>query len=383
VSSAPEERGILPRQTQVLVAGTFDPEHTRNQVIFALLERGGFKVSVINRPLWGSKRYSLFDRPRFWLAMRAIRAYGSLFVALMRVEKPDAILVLYPGHADMALMAAFARVKGVPIVFDAFISLYDTIIVDRALRSSSSLLGRATRVLDRLACRLATLVLADTPQHADYLSELTGVSRSRFRVLWIGAEERIFAPVTEVEPVANRVLFYGYFIPLQGIDTIVKAAGLLTDDGIHIRIIGDGQERSSIEAIVRELAVENVALLGPVPLEQLPQEIAAASLCLGIFGTSPKAARVVPNKLFQCIAVGRPVLTADTPAIRSAFDGEVALVPPGDAQALADEIRALIGDTDRLRSLAAAGRARFEKDYGERPLAADLARYIREVTLTS
>jgi glycosyltransferase involved in cell wall biosynthesis len=58
-------------------------------------------------------------------------------------------------------------------------------------------------------------------------------------------------------------------------------------------------------------------------------------------------------------------------------------VSPGDAQALADEIRALIGDTDRLRSLAAAGRARFEKDYGERPLAADLARYIREVTLTS
>jgi glycosyltransferase involved in cell wall biosynthesis len=291
--------------------------------------------------------------------------------------------VLYPGYFDMPVVAVIARARRIPVVFDVFISLHDTVVGDRALRPATSLMGRLTRLVDRVACGLADVVLADTPAHADFLAELTGVERRRFRVLWLGAREDVFNPIPAATPEPRLVVFHGTFIPLQGLDTIVRSAKLLEHDDVRVRLIGDGQERTRVDALVRELDVGNLELVGLLPLERIPHEIASASLCLGIFGTTPKAGRVVPNKLFECLAVGRPVVTADTPAVRSAFDDEVALVPPGDADALAAAVRELLEDEVRLAQLARVGRARFERDYGEAALARMLAGYLTELTLES
>jgi glycosyltransferase involved in cell wall biosynthesis len=361
---------------RVLVAGTFDPAFARNRVIIALLRRGDFDVEVLQRPLWGTKRYALIDQPKTGLALRAVRAYAGLLWGLLRAERPALLVVLYPGYFDMPLVAAIARLRGIPILFDTFISLHDTVVGDRALRRADSFAGRATRFVDKLACRLADLVLVDTPPQAAFFAELTGVEQDRFRVLWLGAQEDVFYPRDEILPEAKRVLFHGTFIRLQGLDIVVRAAKLLDGSGIHFRVIGDGQERPAIEQLARELEVENVVFTGLVPLGQIPAEIASASLCLGVFGTSSKARRVVPNKVFECLAVGRPVVTADTPAVRAAFDGEVALVPAGDAGALATSIRELLADHDRLAALAAEGHARFERSYSEAALSRALSEWV-------
>ena len=232
--------------------------------------------------------------------------------------------------------------------------------------------------IDRAACRRADLILADTPVHAAYFAELTGVSRDRFRVLWLGAQD-VFRPQPDVTPTPNLVVFHGTFIPLQGLETIVRAAKLVAPDGVQVRIIGDGQERPTIEALLRELDVTNVELTGLLPLEEIPRQIASATLCLGIFGTTPKAGRVVPNKLYECLAVGRPVVTGDTPAIREAFDGEVATVPPGDANALADAIRRLCADPDEREALGRRGHERYVRDYSSDALARMLGEYVEDV----
>ena len=80
-----------------------------------------------------------------------------------------------------------------------------------------------------------------------------------------------------------------------------------------------------------------------MPESELPGEIARASICLGVFGTSDKAARVVPNKVFQCAAAGRAVVTAATPAMTGAFGDAFVTVPVGDPTALADAVRELRG----------------------------------------
>jgi glycosyltransferase involved in cell wall biosynthesis len=364
---------------RLLVAGTFDPEFARNRVVLALLRRGGFELDIVQRPLWGGNRPTLIDRPKRQLVLRALRAYPSLVWALVRARRPDAIVVLYPGHFDMPLVAAVARARGVPVVFDIFISLHDTVVGDRALRAPGSLTGRLTRLADRVACRSADLVLADTPAHADFFARLTGVARERFRVLWLGAREDVFHPLEGIEPEPRRVFFHGTFVPLQGLETIVRAAKALEADEVRVRVVGDGQERPAVESLARELDVRNLELRGLVPVQEVPREIAAAALCLGIFGTSPKAGRVVPNKVFECIAVGRPVVTGDTPAVRSAFDGEVAVVRPGDAEALAAVVRELLADENRLAELGRAGRARFVRDYGEEALTRLLEAHIDEL----
>jgi glycosyltransferase involved in cell wall biosynthesis len=367
------------RRTTVLVAGTFDPSFARNRVVVSLLRRAAFDVRVVQRDLWGSERHTLVDKPKWRLALRALSVYPRLLWRVSRARRPDVIVILYPGYVDVAIIGMVARLRGVPVLFDTFISLHDTIVGDRALRSPGSPVGRLTRLADRIACGLANLVLVDTPEHRDYFVQATGLPARKFRVLWLGAQEDVFHPVPGIIRVPNRVLFHGTFIPLQGLDTIVHAAELLQAEGIEFRIVGDGQERGQIERLVRELHLGNVKLIGRVPREQVPHEIAAASLCLGIFGTSAKADRVVPNKVYECLAVGAPVLTGDTTAIRSAFDGEVAVVPTGDPTALAGAVRELLNDPLRLQALADKGRARFERDYSEAALGTLLGGYVAEV----
>jgi len=105
--------------------------------------------------------------------LRALEVAGS--------ERPDVILVPYPGHVDVPFIAPVARARRIPLLFDTFISLYDTIVEDRGLRRPTSAIGRATHAADTVACRLANLVLCDTPAHADYFAAASGVDRNRFR----------------------------------------------------------------------------------------------------------------------------------------------------------------------------------------------------------
>ena len=128
-----------------------------------------------------------------------------------------------------------------------------------------------------------------------------------------------------------RVLFHGSFIPLHGVETIVRAATLLADTDLQFRVVGDGRPTyAAVEALIRELGgVPNLTLVDRMSLEGIGDEIRAASLCLGIFGTTPKAGRVVPFKVFEYMALRRPVVTGDTPAARHALGDDVVLVPPG------------------------------------------------------
>jgi glycosyltransferase involved in cell wall biosynthesis len=159
------------------------------------------------------------------------------------------------------------------------------------------------------------------------------------------------------------VLFYGTYIPLHGIPTIVDAAQELARDPVHFVLIGNGQLRPDIDARLRAAGAVDVEQLGMVPIERLADEIARAQVCLGIFGASGKAARVVPNKVFQCAAMGKAIVTADTPATREAFGAAVATVPAGDAHALAECLRELVAAPERCEQLGARARATYEERF--------------------
>lgn len=367
------------RRLRILLVGSFDPEHSRNRTIRRQLERAGHDVRDCRVELWGPVRYSKLRGDRVRTAARAALASSRLSVGSLVVRRPDAVMMLYPGHLDVLALAPIWRARRVPVIFDPLISMHDTIVVDRRMHSARSPVGRLSLLADRWAFRLANLVLADSPQVADHYSALTGVPRSRFAVLWPGVDEGVFSPPGTEPGDPRRVLFYGSFIALHGIETIVRAALRLADRGVAVRIIGRGQERAAVEEIIAREAITNVELVETVPLEDLPGEIRAAGICLGIFGTSTKADRVVPFKVFECLAMGRPVVTGDTEAVRAALDGAVWTVPPGDADALATRIAALVDDPDARAQLAAAGLERYRERYDEAALSGLLAGMLASV----
>jgi glycosyltransferase involved in cell wall biosynthesis len=153
---------------------------------------------------------------------------------------------------------------------------------------------------------------------------------------------------------ALKVIFFGLYTPLQGAPVIGRALGLLTGEPIEVTMVGTGQD----EAETRAAAAGNRAVtwLDWVPSGELPGLVAAHDVCLGIFGTSGKALRVVPNKVFQGLAAGCAVVTSDTAPQRRAIDGAALFVPPGDPEALAAALRALAADREELARLKKVGR---------------------------
>lgn len=267
----------------------------------------------------------------------------------------DAFIVGYPGHLDLVAARHAARER--PVVFNPLVSLADTLVGDRRRFRPRSLAARALEVIDRRAFRSADLVVADTQTHAHFFSDLAGLAV--VEVCFVGAEDRLFRPGW-TPPQRFTALFVGKLIPLHGLETILAAARLAPD--ISFRIVGSGQLAPLLSA-----PPSNVEHIPWVEYDRLPAELHRTGCALGIFGTSGKARRVIPNKAFQAIACGTPLVTADTPAARELLaDGDNALlVPPGDAEALAGAVRRLAGEPDLTQRIAAAGRATYERHASE------------------
>jgi glycosyltransferase involved in cell wall biosynthesis len=157
-------------------------------------------------------------------------------------------------------------------------------------------------------------------------------------------------------------LFVGKLIPLHGLEVILEAARLIPD--VEFRIVGSGQ----LSQVLADKPT-NVDHVPWVNYERLPQEYAAAGCALGIFGSSAKARRVIPNKAFQALAVGTPLVTADSEGARELFiDGRNALLPDPSPASLADAIVALRDDADLAERIGYEGRATFEREASEKVL---------------
>ena len=154
------------------------------------------------------------------------------------------------------------------------------------------------------------------------------------------------------------MVFFGLFTPLQGAPTIGRAIDLLRDEPIEFTMIGHGQDLAEARELTRGSA--RVRWLDWVDSAELPDLVAAHDVCLGIFGTGPKAQRVVPTKVYQGLAAGCAVVTARTPAAGTLGDAVVS-VPPGDPQALADALRHLALDKESLTVARDRARAAAEQ----------------------
>ncbi len=101
-------------------------------------------------------------------------------------------------------------------------------------------------------------------------------------------------------------------------------------------LIGKGQESGKIDALCGEIKPTNLVRIDWVQYEELLMLINKVDLGLGIFGNTEKAKRVIPNKVFQLLMAGCPIITGDTPAVREllAPSSMVALIPMDDPSAL-------------------------------------------------
>jgi glycosyltransferase involved in cell wall biosynthesis len=343
---------------RVLYFGTYERRYPRNAQVISCLRRAGVEVTERHVSVWDGREQKwgagLSAAPRLVLAQARL-------LRRPRVD-PDAVIVGYPGHLDVP--AARRAARGRPVVFNPLVSLVDTLVADRGRFRPESLPARLLAEIDRRALRAADVVVADTQANADFLAELAGLPEERLVVCFVGAEERVFQSGWAPEEPATAV-FVGKLIPLHGLETILGAARFAPE--LRLRVIGSGQLEGLLES-----RSPNVDWVPWVDYELLPAELHRAACALGVFGTSDKARRVIPNKAFQALACGVPLVTADTPAARELLtDGVSALlVPPGDPEALADALQRVMTDPALARHLAEGGLAAYRAQASEDVLGA-------------
>jgi glycosyltransferase involved in cell wall biosynthesis len=341
---------------RVLYFGTYERRYPRNAQVISCLRRAGVEVVERHVPVWEGRKH------KFTAGLSVLPKLALAQARLLRRPRvqADTVIVGYPGHFD--LPAARRAARGRPVVFNPLVSLVDTMVGDRGRFRSGSLRARLLTAIDRRALRAADLVVADTQANADFLADLAGLPEQHFAVCFVGAEEDVFKPGWAPEQPPTAV-FVGKLIPLHGLETILGAARFAPE--LRFRVIGSGQ----LEHLLASRP-PNVEWIDWVDYELLQAELHRASCALGIFGTSDKARRVIPNKAFQALACGVPLVTADTPAARELLsDGESALlVPPGDPEALADALQRLNSQPELAQRIAEGGHAVYREQASEEVL---------------
>ena len=344
--------------------GTWERGYPRNEQVISALRSAGLEVEEMHADLWQSEHKFAPS-----MATTAPRLAAAALKLARAKPTPDtsALIVGYPGHFDIWS----AKRHGRPVVFNAMVSLYDTLVEDRGRFAAGSLAARALRELDRRAFAAADLLVADTRANAEYMAELSGAPDPA--VCYVGAEERLFTARWR-RPEHFSALFVGKLIPLHGLEVIIGAARLLPE--VPFRIVGSGQ----LEHALRDVP-SNVEHVPWVEYARLAEEYAKAGCALGIFGSTPKSQRVIPNKAFQALAIGAPLITADTAAARELLvSGRDALLVTPTAEGLASAVTAVRADAALAESLGREGRATFEREASEDVLGARWRRLIERVS---
>jgi len=329
---------------RVAFFGAWDAGYPRNRILHDGLVGSGVMVTDVR------------VRER-----RAVFRWPALLAAWWRAPRTDAVFVPCFRHKDVPLARALAGRR--PVVFDPLVSRWDTLVGDWAIHGAGSAQARWNRGLDRWSLTRADAVLCDTWAHGRLFAEL-GCDERRLHRVPVGAERAFFdlAPPAHDASVPVELLYVGGFLPLHGVPLLVDALARLERDATlpawRATLVGRGIDYDAVRA--RAVALARVRFTGPRPYAELPATVAAAHVVLGAFGTTAKAGRVVPHKVWQGLAAGRAVVTGDGAGVREWFEDGVhaLLVPRGDADALAAALARAIRDAALRARLGAAARAR-------------------------
>lgn len=326
-------RGNPGNHRTILWWGRSDPEYARNRTLRRSLKDAGLRI--------------LDFRPR-------VAATGDLEASLRIRSRVDLVWVPCFRQRDLAAARRWTARRGIPLIFDPLISAYDKQVFERGKLVEHE--RRAGRLLDweKRLFSCVDVLLADTQAHATFFRDVLDVPEALIHVVPLCADEDLFTPQHKgsTTPGKPEALFFGSFIPLQGPDVIVEAANRYRGPTIRWCLVGNGPMR----AACRRLAADHSCITFEdwIPYETLAARIGRADLVLGIFGCTPKAGRVVPNKLCQALACARPVVTRSSPAysreLLRAEQSGITWVPPGDAEALSDAVAELAASPGELEA---------------------------------
>lgn len=361
----------LSRRAYLCRESPRDRRHLRGDadgVPFVWLPAGHYQANDWRRAL----SMTVFSLHVLWFLLRAPMPAGSVIIG----SSPHLLA------AAAARVAAFVRLTPFVLeVRDLWPESLDVAgrrgpmywllrkIADTLYRTSPSIIVLAAGNADRVAAR--------------------GVPHERIHYVPNGVDPSVFEgaepmPLPEVPPNRQVFVYAGAHGPANDLHTVLDAAELLQDhegDKAHVLLVGDGPSKAHLVASARRRGLDNVTFLDPVPKAEIPGLLkSCAAGIMPLADVELFSYGVSPNKLFDYLSAGLPVIT-NVPGdvarmVREAGAGIV--VPPADAGALADAMIQVL-ETESL----ASGLAWIREHHDRATLARQLARALSVARATS
>jgi len=275
-----------------------------------------------------------------------------------------------------------AAIKRRPLILEIR-DLWPEFIIDMG-KLRNPLIISAARMLERFLYRHADSFIVNSPGYVDYLGQ-KGIDLAKITLIPNGVDPEMFGGGPDLSAhaaaVRSRLGLTGKFVamyagamgPANDLGVLLDAAAQLSSDSsIHVVFVGDGKSRKQLEAYARQLRLDNVTFAGPQTKSDMRAYLQSADVCVATLQNIAMFRLTYPNKVFDYLAAGRPVVLAIDGVIRKVVEDARAgiFVQPGDPGAIASAIRELARDPERGREMGQRGRdyvkERFNRrDHGE------------------
>jgi len=282
-------------------------------------------------------------------------AVMAFLVGLVRFERPDIIMGVSVPISSGFAGYVLSLIKRARFIFEVR-DLWPESLIDLGLLSKDSPVATIMRKMEYFLYQSSYRIISVLPFAYRYIVNL-GISEDK--VVWlpngIDLENYRNTPAYDGGPDFHEdghgrkftVMYVGRFGNYQGIEVIVEAARLVSEkhrDRIRYVLIGDGPERERIQKMVEEYGLTNIEFKGLLPKRAIPEATGEADVCIAILKNMDVLKYGInPNKLFDYLASGRPIIFAIKSVNNPVEDAGAGIsIPPQDPQALARAIEEMI-----------------------------------------
>jgi glycosyltransferase involved in cell wall biosynthesis len=349
----------------------------RARVRWVVRAQDGSAITILRTYTYSALHRSFIHRIFSFLSFMV-----SSFIVGLGVRRVDLVWGTSPPIFQGITAWLLARFKRARFLFEVR-DLWPAFAVAVGVLRSRLLIG-ASEWLERFLYRRADRVMVNSPGYIEHVSR-----RGARQVALVpnGADPAMFDPAARGEEFRRTHALVGRFVALYA-----GAHGLSNDLGVvlqaaerlkeHLEIIfvlvGDGKDKPALQQQAHDAGIDNVLFIPPVAKQDIPTILAAADACIAILKPVELYKTTYPNKVFDYMAAGRPVILAIDGVIRKVVEaaGAGIAVPPGDAEALADAVLRLAGDRPAARRMGLNGRNCIERDFSRSVLADQLCQVL-------
>ncbi|MFH1183431.1 MAG: glycosyltransferase family 4 protein [Chloroflexota bacterium] len=383
-----------------------EPGGTRHYELARLLLAGGHRVTVIASPvsyITGVRiaapaassaqpapqgltilRASVFEAHHrsFWHRMLAFFSFMfSSFWLGLRVRGVDLVWGTSPPIFQAVTAWVLARLKRARFLFEVR-DLWPEFAVAVGVLTDPTLI-RLSEWLEQQLYRRADCVMVNSPGFVEHV-RLRGARR--IELVPNGADPSMFDASATGHEFRRQHGLDDHFVALYAgahgmsndLGVVVDAARLLQDESVRVVLVGDGKDKPALVTRATGLGLRNVTFLPSVPKRQMTQILAAADAGIAILKPIEAYKTTYPNKVFDYMGAGRPVLLAIDGAIRGVVEAAHCglFVRPGDPRALADAILLLAANPARARRMGLDGKRYLEQHFSREEIARRLMQVL-------